>query len=63
VGSLDVNTAQVSQGMTWVYRQYNRDKSLLALEQEAKNVKRGCGQSLTQYRPGSTGMAAEQAPQ
>jgi endonuclease YncB( thermonuclease family) len=40
VGSLDVNTARVRQGMEWVYRQYNRDKSLLALEQEAKNAKR-----------------------
>jgi hypothetical protein len=27
--------------MAWIYRQYNRDKSLLALEQEAKNNKRG----------------------
>jgi endonuclease YncB( thermonuclease family) len=41
VGRLDVNTAQVKQGMAWMYRQYNRDKSLLALEQEAKNAKHG----------------------
>jgi hypothetical protein len=62
VGSLDVNTAQVKQGMAWMYRQYNRDKSLLALEQRLKTPSMACGQSLTQYRPGSTGMAAEQAP-
>jgi endonuclease YncB( thermonuclease family) len=41
VGSLDMNAEQVKRGMAWVYRQYNRDKSLLALEQEAKNAKRG----------------------
>jgi Staphylococcal nuclease homologue/Excalibur calcium-binding domain len=40
VDSLDVNAEQVKRGMAWVYRQYNRDKSLLALEQEAKNTQR-----------------------
>jgi hypothetical protein len=40
-GGLNVNAEQIRRGMAWVYRQYNRDKSLLALEQEAKNNKRG----------------------
>jgi endonuclease YncB( thermonuclease family) len=40
-GGLDVNAEQIRRGMVWVYRKYNRDKSLLALEQEAKNAKRG----------------------
>jgi endonuclease YncB( thermonuclease family) len=41
VGNLDVNAEQVKREMAWVYRQYNRDKSLLALEQEAENARRG----------------------
>jgi endonuclease YncB( thermonuclease family) len=40
-GGLDVNAEQIRRGMAWVYLQYNRDKSLLALEQEAKSAKRG----------------------
>lgn len=40
-GGLDVNAEQVRLGMAWVYRQHNRDKSLLALEQEAKSTRRG----------------------
>jgi endonuclease YncB( thermonuclease family) len=40
-GGLDVNAEQLKRGMAWVYRQYNRDKSLLALEQEARGAKRG----------------------
>lgn len=38
---LDVNAELVRQGAAWVYRQYNRDKSLLALEREAQAAKRG----------------------
>jgi endonuclease YncB( thermonuclease family) len=37
----DVNREMVSQGAAWVYRAYNRDKSLLAVEAEAKAAKRG----------------------
>jgi hypothetical protein len=40
-GGLDVNAEQLKRGMAWVYLQYNRDKSLLALEQEARGAKRG----------------------
>lgn len=36
VDGRDVNREMVSQGAAWVYRAYNRDKSLLAAESEAK---------------------------
>lgn len=41
VGDLDVNAEMIRQGAAWVYRQYARDQSLLALEAEAKAAKRG----------------------
>lgn len=41
VNGQDVNREMVSQGAAWVYRAYNRDKSLLAVEAEAKAAKRG----------------------
>lgn len=41
IGTTDVNAEQVRQGMAWVYRQYARDKSLLTIEQEAKEARRG----------------------
>lgn len=37
----DVNRELVSLGAAWVYRQYNRDKSLLAVEAEARAARRG----------------------
>lgn len=41
VGGVDVNAELVKQGAAWVYRQYAKDQSLFALEQEAKTAKRG----------------------
>lgn len=41
VNGQDVNREMVSQGAAWVYRAYNRDTSLLAVEAEAKAQKRG----------------------
>ena len=41
VGGVDVNAELVKQGAAWVYRQYLKDQSLLALEAEAKTAKRG----------------------
>jgi len=41
VAGLDVNAEMVRIGAAWVYRQYNKDKSLLELEAEAKASKRG----------------------
>jgi endonuclease YncB( thermonuclease family) len=40
-GTVDANAEMVRQGAAWVYRQYNRDRSLLALEAEAKAAR--CG--------------------
>jgi len=41
VAGKDVNAELVRQGMAWVYRQYTNDQMLYALEQEAKQAKRG----------------------
>ncbi len=41
VGDTDVNAELVKQGAAWAYRQYLKDQSLLALEQQAKSAKRG----------------------
>lgn len=41
VGNTDVNAQLVSQGAAWVYRQYSKDRSLIGLEDQARNAKRG----------------------
>lgn len=41
VGGTDVNAELVSQGAAWVYRQYNKDKSLIPLEDQARAARRG----------------------
>lgn len=41
VDGVDVNAAQVRSGSAWVYPLYLKDKSLLVLEAEAKNNRRG----------------------
>lgn len=41
VGETDINAELVRQGAAWVYRQYSKDKSLLAQESQAKAAKRG----------------------
>lgn len=38
---VDVNRAQVERGMAWVYTQYNKDRSLVTVETQAKAAKRG----------------------
>lgn len=40
-GTLTVNHEMVRQGAAWVYRQYNKDQSLLLVEAEAKSARRG----------------------
>ena len=40
-GEVDVNAEMVRRGAAWVYRQYNRDLTLIFIEQEAKREKRG----------------------
>lgn len=41
VGSIDVNAQLVAKGAAWVYRQYNKDKSLIGIEKQAVASKRG----------------------
>ena len=41
VGGVDLNAEMVKQGAAWVYRQFLKDQSLLALEAEAKAAQRG----------------------
>lgn len=41
VNGQDVNREMVREGAAWVYRAYNRDKSLLAVEADAQARKRG----------------------
>jgi len=40
-GSIDISAEMVRQGAAWVYRKYNHDPSLLRLEQEAQQARRG----------------------
>ena len=40
-GDVNVNVAQVSRGMAWVYRQYNHDASLPAVEAVARLSRTG----------------------
>jgi endonuclease YncB( thermonuclease family) len=41
VGNVDVSAELVRSGAAWVYREYNTDRSLLAIESEARGAKRG----------------------
>lgn len=50
-GGLDVNAEQIKRGMAWIYRKYNRDRSLVALEQEARGAKRGLWSDLNPIPP------------
>ncbi len=38
---VNVNRMQVELGMAWVYTQYNQDRSLMALQEQAKSAHRG----------------------
>ena len=50
VGDLDVAAELVRTGNAWAYRRYLRDQSLLDLEQEARDARRGLW-SLTETEP------------
>jgi endonuclease YncB( thermonuclease family) len=73
VGGTDVNAEMVRTGSAWAYRQYLTDASLLKLEQQARNAKRGLwSMSPDETMPPwdwrhaasvSTRVAAPQAPQ
>lgn len=38
---VNVNRVQVQRGMAWVYERYNKDRSLIAFQREAKAAKKG----------------------
>lgn len=40
-GGVEVNRAQVERGLAWVYPRYNRDPGLPALQEQAREGKRG----------------------
>ena len=40
-GPIDISAEMVRQGAAWVYRKYNHDPSLLRLEREAQQARRG----------------------
>lgn len=40
-GPVDVNAEMIRQGGAWVYRDYLKDRSLLKLEEDARQAKRG----------------------
>jgi micrococcal nuclease len=40
-GDVDANAEQVQRGMAWVYDQYNTNKQLYALQEDAQKVQRG----------------------
>jgi endonuclease YncB( thermonuclease family) len=40
-GRVNVNAEMVRRGAAWVYRRYSRDPSLLVLEDEARQARRG----------------------
>lgn len=40
-GNLDVNLEMVSQGAAWVYRKYSEDRTMLVVEAEARQARRG----------------------
>jgi micrococcal nuclease len=40
-GGIEVNRAQVERGLAWVYRKYNNDLSLFAIEARAKQKRKG----------------------
>ena len=51
LGDLDVNAEMVRTGYAWVYRQYANDKSLYALEDEARAARRGLWASDVRVPP------------
>ncbi|MBI0436207.1 thermonuclease family protein [Roseomonas sp. KE0001] len=67
VDRLNANAEMVRQGQAWVYRQYLRDRSLLALEEEAKQAKRGLwalpeGERVPPWQWRRQGQSSQPAP-
>jgi len=51
LGDLNVNAEMVRTGYAWVYRQYAKDQSLYALEDEARMARRGLWASDVRVPP------------
>lgn len=54
----NLNRELVRTGFAWCFTKYSRDAGLLALQQEAKSDRRGCGLHQIRYRHGNS--ASEQ---
>lgn len=50
-GPVDVNAEQVRAGFAWVFRRFEQDPALLALEAEAKIARRGLWRDLKPVPP------------
>lgn len=51
LGDVNVNKEMVRSGMAWVYRQYNKDKSWVRIEEQARREKRGLWQEKRPVAP------------
>lgn len=60
VGGTHINRKLVQDGMTWAYRQYSKEKSLLQAEHSRQSVACGAYQVLSRCLPGSSGEARKQ---
>jgi endonuclease YncB( thermonuclease family) len=67
VDGVDANREQVKRGMAWVYRHYLRDKTLLRVEDEARQSKVGLWSESDptppwEFRHGKKGVAKTASP-
>lgn len=47
----DINRAQVARGMAWVYTKFNRDRTMIALQEQAKEQRKGLWQAASPTPP------------
>ena len=60
VEGVDANKEQVKQGMAWVYKQYLHDKSLIPLEETARQIKVGLWVDVNPLAPWSYRHSSKQ---
>lgn len=51
IGNVDVNEVQVRNGYAWVFRRFENDASLLALEDQARTSRRGLWRGTSPIAP------------